>query len=391
MSSYHTSLQRLEQWLTHNGWVGFDPYDVKGSDLYLTFQKFPIIRYPLSNSVEFFPRLTRTLFRIQPAYNAKAMALFARGYLNLYRSMAEEKFLEKAKYCLNWLINNPSPGYSGYCWGYPFDWQSVIFIPKGTPSSVVTSQAAHAFIDAYEITHNQEYLDIACSCCSFFLHDLKRDNVTPESLCFSYTPIDTYHVHNANLWTASVLIRIGSNISNPDLKETALKAYRYTINHQNNDGSWIYWGPPDSYNRVIDNYHTGFVLECLNIARRNLRNQWEWDTPLLKGLDYYKKHLFLEDGTPRLRNDATYPIDIHSCAQAIITFAEFADVDLELKDLLEKVVNWSIANMQDQSGYFYYRKYKNRIDRMPYIRWGQAWMLRAMSCLCMSNLNEKAL
>ena len=157
-----------------------------------------------SDFIEYFPRLSRTLYRIKPAYNAKAMALFARGYLNLYRASGKENYLDKARYCLTWLTENPSRGYSGYCWGYPFDWQSLIFIPRGTPSGVVTSQVAHAFIDAYEILHEKRYLDIAKSCCSFILHDLKKDIINSESLCFSYTPIDTYHVHNANLWAASV-------------------------------------------------------------------------------------------------------------------------------------------------------------------------------------------
>jgi len=37
--------------------------------------------------------------------------------------------------------------------------------------------------------------------------------------------------------------------------------------------------------------------------------------------------------------------------------------------------------MQDENGYFYYRIYKNYVDRTPYIRWGQAWMLRGLSYL----------
>ncbi len=223
----------------------------------------------------------------------------------------KENYLDKARYCLTWLTENPSRGYSGHCWGYPFDWQSLIFIPRGTPSGVVTSQVAHAFIDAYEILHEKRYLDIAKSCCSFILHDLKKDIINSESLCFSYTPIDTYHVHNANLWAASVLIRMWSHSHDVIYKETALKAYKYTLNNQNSDGSWIYWGPPDKYNAVIDNYHTGFVLECLNTARRVLGDEWMWEDALQKGLDYYMTNLFLDDGTPRLMDNATYPIDIH--------------------------------------------------------------------------------
>ncbi len=65
----------------------------------------------------------------------------------------------------------------------------------------------------------------------------------------------------------------------------------------------------------------------------------------------------------------------------MITFSELSDFDFQLKEMTQKVADWSIVNMQDSSGYFYYRKYKNRTNTMPYIRWGQAWMLRAMSNL----------
>jgi hypothetical protein len=36
--------------------------------------------------------------------------------------------------------------------------------------------------------------------------------------------------------------------------------------------------------------------------------------------------------------------------------------------------------MFDNEGYFYYRFLKNgKIDKTPYIRWSESWMLRALS------------
>ncbi len=35
--------------------------------------------------------------------------------------------------------------------------------------------------------------------------------------------------------------------------------------------------------------------------------------------------------------------------------------------------------MQDPSGFFYYRKYPWFTNKIPFIRWGQAWMLLALS------------
>jgi len=103
---------------------------------------------------------------------------------------------------------------------------------------------------------------------------------------------------------------------------------------------------------------------------------------LRKGLEFYADNLFLDDGTPKMLNDRIYPIDIHSCAQAIITFCELADFEPKYLNMAKKVARWTISNMQDNKGYFYYRIYKNgKKDKTAYIRWGQAWMLRAISYL----------
>jgi len=101
---------------------------------------------------------------------------------------------------------------------------------------------------------------------------------------------------------------------------------------------------------------------------------------LNRGLEYFAHNLFLEDGLPKLRDNSIYPVDIHSCAQGIITFCELADFEPKYLKLAEKVAKWTINNMQDREGFFYYRIYKKgKVDKTPYIRWGQAWMLYALS------------
>ena len=158
-----------------------------------------------------------------------------------------------------------------------------------------------------------------------------------------------------------------------------MKAINFTVSHQNEDGSWYYWAPPDKLLYHIDNYHTGFILECLNICRRALKD-FEYEDELKRGLEFYAENLFLED-IPKFTNKSVYPIDIHSCAQAIITFCEVFDFDARYLSMAEKVARWTINNMQDEKGYFYYRVYKKYVDKTPYMRWCQAWMLRALSYL----------
>ena len=83
--------------------------------------------------------------------------------------------------------------------------------------------------------------------------------------------------------------------------------------------------------------------------------------------------------------DSIYPVDIHSCSQGIITFYELSDFNNKYLDLANKIALWTIKNMQDTNGYFYYRLYKSGyMSKIPFIRWGQAWMLRALSYLIIS-------
>ncbi len=59
-----------------------------------------------------------------------------------------------------------------------------------------------------------------------------------------------------------------------------------------------------------------------------------------------------------------------------------------MQPLADKVLNWTIANMQDKKGYFYYQKYRFYKIKIPYIRWSQAWMFYALTTY-LNILNEK--
>ena len=200
------SLSKLEYWIQENGWEGYDPYDIKGENQFLLFSRWKYSNFIINRYLELFPLFNRNIFKIKKEINPKAIGLFTRAYLYLYKKTTQDIYLTKAIECLDWLEKNSCNGYHGFCWGYPFNWQSRILIPKGTPSGVVTTTIAQAFLDAYETLKNDKYLKIAESSCDFIINDLNIDMVDHDKLCFSYTPLDSYHVHNANLLSASELI-----------------------------------------------------------------------------------------------------------------------------------------------------------------------------------------
>jgi len=84
--------------------------------------------------------------------------------------------------------------------------------------------------------------------------------------------------------------------------------------------------------------------------------------------------------TPR----SLYPINIHSCAEAILCHSTLAPDFPEAAGYLRRCVPWILQTMQHSEGWFVYmvRKTKPGFDwklKIPYIRWGQAWMLRALA------------
>lgn len=375
------ALRALEGWIERNGWAGYDPYDIKSTRLFAPLQKH-WLAFRLSNELlNRFPTAFRKLLSIGRQINSKAMALFAHGFLDRYQATRNEAFLERARACLEWLLEHPSPGYAGCCWGYPFDWQSLIFIPKGTPSAVVTSIACHAFLEAYEATGEGRYLEAADGCCRFIAADLRRDEVDERRLCFSYTPLDRFHVHNANLWCAASLLNTWKHRPIEAYRSLAQRAINYTVGNQNPDGSWCYWAPPEKTSCYVDNYHTGFVLECLAACRDILGEEFLCQEELEKGIAYYEANHFLADGTARMTKKSTFPVDIHSCAQGIITFTALSGRNLRYLETAQRVAGWTIRHMQDADGHFYYRVNRRYTSRIAYIRWGQAWMHRALAAL----------
>ncbi|MGC2726344.1 MAG: hypothetical protein WA224_20465, partial [Candidatus Acidiferrales bacterium] len=250
--------------------------------------------------------------------------------------------------------------------------------PKGVPTIVWTSLIGHAFLDAYDHFKRDNYLQVAASACEHISHDL---DTYPEgdSLCISYIPTGKNEIHNANTLGASLLARTYSYTRNESYRSLAQKAIQYTANHQRANGSWYYGEAPNV--QWVDNFHTAYVLDCFKYyitATRDDRFQAKLDA----GYEYWKSAFFLADGTPRYYDHKTLPIDIQCSSQAIDTLVFFNDRDPQNLPLALRVAKWTIENMQDRTGYFYYRRYSPRfVNKTPTLHWGQATMLCALAGL----------
>jgi len=374
------SIERLSRWLEENDYRGYDTFDGLNARFVrpLTFET-RFLRTVLQQGVRRFPINMRPVLGIAKEYSTKGMGFLARGFIRLHQTTGDQIWKDKAEFTLQWLIDHQAPGYNGACWGNHFDYQSRgFYLPKGVPTIVWTSLIGHAFLDAYDHFREERYLQIAVSACEHIVRDLgtMRDG---EGICLSYIPITDTQVHNASTLGGSLLARVYSHTGNVAYRELAQKAMQYTAQHQRPDFSWYYAEKMNHH--WVDNFHTAYVLDCFKYYEQSTGDD-RYRQNMMNGYEYWKKTFFLPDGTPRYYNHKTLPLDIQCSSQAIDTLVFFNDLDPESLPLALKVAQWTIANMQDRTGYFYYRRYSPWVvNKTATLHWGQATMLSALAAL----------
>lgn len=379
---YLNSLSRLKDYCEKVRFKGWDPYDGLNSKV---FQSIPgirsskLFRLAWIQTFKRNPVNLRVPFLIAKDYNPKGLGLFLNGYCNLHKVDPKEDYIKHIKFLSRQIIELSTPGYSGACWGYNFDWESrAFFQPKFTPTIVASVFIGYALLDAYEILKDEKLLETVVSISEFILKDLNRTYDEDGNFSFSYSPQDNSQVFNATLLGSRLLARIYSYTKDKELLTEAKKSVDFCIKHQKEDGSWAYSTLP--FHQWIDNFHTAYNLECIAEYQKYSGDN-TYQPNIDKGFQYYIHTFFLEDGRCKYYNNSLYPIDIHAPAQFIITLKRLSRFQ-ENEALAEKVLSWVIDNMQDRRGYFYFQKKRGFKSKIPYMRWAQAWMFYALSAYC---------
>ena len=370
---------------------GWDPYDGLNSKVFQTlpfFKHSALCRLIVIQGFKRCPINLRKIALVPKEYNTKGIGLFLSGYCNLHKVVSRhsewsgqigssEEIEKQISKLATLLISLQSRGYSGACWGYNFDWQArrLFLFPKYTPTVVATNFCATALMEAYEITRNEEYLNTALSAAQFIINDLHR---TPykDGFLFSYSPLpgnDT--VFNASLLGSRLLSFCYHYTHNDQYRELAEQSIKACCAGQREDGAWVYGMLP--VQSWVDSFHTGYNLDAL-IAYQELTGDEKYRSFVDKGFDYYIHHFFEADGTPKYYDNRTYPIDIHCPGQLLITLSRLHKYN-EYAELADKVLNWTIRNMQDKKGYFYYQLKPGISSKIPYMRWSNAFMFNALS------------
>jgi hypothetical protein len=233
------------------------------------------------------------------------------------------------------------------------------------------NEAAAAFGD-------DAYSELVHDVCEFIAHELPRSVENQTEVCFGYTPAAATQIFNASLLAAETLARTGGDATYSAL---AQKAARYVVNQQRPDGSWFYGA--EAGQSWIDNFHTAYLLSSLKaiIDAGETAHTDEFELALKRGYEYWRKSFFLADGGAKYYHDMLYPIDAHAAAAAIVSLLDFIDLDPDALTLAERIASWSIQNLRDRQGFFYYQRRRFYTVRTPFMRWTQAWMLYALGRL----------
>jgi len=160
----------------------------------------------------------------------------------------------------------------------------------------------------------------------------------------------------------------------------ALRAARYVVRRQRADGSWAYGA--DSYQSWADNFHTAFILTSLVRIQKDCAPQLEADEAareelegsLRRGYRFWREGFFLADGWPKYYHRTAHPADAHSAGAALVALAELKEREPDAHELAGRVAAWTLSELRDPRGFFYYQKRRLRTVRTPYMRWSQAWM-----------------
>lgn len=397
------SFCQLKSYCESEHYKGWDPYDGLNSKV---FQALPLLkksaffREVMIQGFKRSPVNLRPLMQVPKEHNAKGIGLFLQGYCNLVKTVrrhpelvsvlgTEDALLAKVSEVADLLVSIQSQGnYHGACWGYNFDWQARggLFFPKYTPTVVATNFCATALMEAYEITGQPVYLDLALTSADFVMKDLHRHNMDDGSFLFSYSPLqgnDT--VYNASLLGSRLLSYCYKYTGREELREAARQSVKACVKGQSEEGSWVYGLLP--IQKWVDSFHTGYNLDGL-IAFEELTGDKLAHEAIEKGLRFYVERFFEPDGTPKYYYNQMYPIDIHCPGQLMVTLSRLHKFE-EYCELAEKVMDWTIHHMQDKEGYFYYQLKKGISSKLSYMRWSNAFMFYAMSYYILETENHQ--
>lgn len=370
------ALDCAEQHLESEALRGFDPYDTLSSPLFslpgLRSQR--LLRLGAQQLVKRSPWNLRGPLRIRKQLNPVSVGLYLQGQVHRAdgQPSTAARRRDRATEAVECLAATVSPGYAGSCWGYPFDWEARHgSIPAGTPTVVATGMIANGLWCAHERLGVRRAGELVVDAAEFVMRDLRRIRGDGRTFCWTYSPSSQQAVLNATLKGSRLLAQAHAMGARDELLEAAADSVAFVVAHQSPSGAWPY----SLADPRRDNFHTGYVLECLR-TYRDLSGDRSADDAIERGWRYYRRCFFTEGLVPKYYDDRVEPLDATACAQAIITLCAFDDHEAAVA-----VARLAIELLGREDGSFAYQRRRGRTLSTPFLRWSTAWMYCALSRL----------
>ena len=395
-----TTVMRFADWLDHYGEVSYDFQSFFSSDLARAakalYYKKPLLGTlavsPMVFCEAFVPSARRLFwkpqrFPIADAHYAMAFALLAKAF-------QQEKYHQRAVHFLEVLIDTRCPGYNNYCWGYPFNWETVRgTIREGTPLITTVPYVYEAFKQVYEVDGDKKWREIMYSVAEHAFLDYKDLETSPAASSCSYSPSpkDSVCVVNANAYRAFLLTSASREFSEEKYWKVAERNLNFVLEAQNADGSWFY--STDGSRDFVDHFHTCFVMKALAKIEA-LTGHPGCTKALERGVDYYLKDLFDEQGVPkpfsRRPRLTVYKRELYDYAECInlgiLLKGRFPKLDHNLTVVLDEI----ITKWQRSDGSFRSRKLLMGWDNTPMHRWAASQLFRSLCLLLYKNVEHQA-
>jgi hypothetical protein len=391
VSELRASADRFVAWLERSGYASYDPYDVWGTSYgrvgrRLYYKKNPLgmlLTAPVILMEVICPQARILLVKKDRFPTADAQLALA--FLNLYEISGDARWLAKANALADDLLAQSIAGYSGLCWGYPFNWQRVLgLMPKGTPHITATPYCYEVFTRLFDLTGDTHHVEAARSIAAFVFEDLHDTPTGEDAAAASYTPDDRSKVINASAYRAFVLFDAARRFQNEAYRARASRNLQFILQTQRADGSWLYAidSPAEAF---IDHFHTCFVLKNLYKLNRHVQSPAVAQA-VRRGYEWYRASLFDADDNPRSFTIAPrvqiVRVEMYNVAEAI-TLGTLLRHDIpEAFTLADALANRFVVGGQLPAGHWITRVYLGGIaHRVPFLRWPQSQLFLALTNL----------
>jgi hypothetical protein len=280
----------------------YDPYDIWKTDIGVKVKKL----YYTNKYVGLVPAGAITLYDLY-INNSKRKGYYKQEYpitraqaaialLNLYEKEKNIEYMTYAKKHIDWLLQNVSKGYSGYCWGMNFDWvyTATETYDKNTPFSTHTPYPLEALVQYYNITKDETIINAIKSVFLFLEKDIKIMRESEKMLILSYGAEKDRIVTNANSYSMYMYALLLPFL--PEQKEyienKIEKIYNFILSVQQDNGSWLY--APYDDDTFIDCFHSAIVVKNI-IKTGKLTYLKDVNTITTRGYTYIIKSFMNEE------------------------------------------------------------------------------------------------